>query len=329
MFQAIRAVRCDGELLFTLEPSDIVAVQEQPLILHCQVDGIPPVTTQWRRSGLLLLRAGDLRHATLANGSLLIGHFQKTKPDGSSDEGDYECMAQNPFGLVVSRKARIQAAIAVSVTPSETKAGSGLLIPGQCEAGVPLGSHQASRLAVMIPPAHKGSLRQSSYLCGLRDQGLPNLISEIVCDAIVISDTIVDVIVISEMGCDVIVISDTICYIIVISEISHDVIVISEIGCDVIVISDTICDVIVISEIGRDVIVISEIGRDVIVISDTICDVIVISEIGRDVIVISDTICDVIVISEIGCDVIVISDTICDVIVMVLSFTGNIHVMLS
>ncbi|KAK9542842.1 hypothetical protein VZT92_000669 [Zoarces viviparus] len=99
---------CEGELSFTLEPSDIIAVQEQPLMLHCQVDGIPPITTQWRHNGLLLTQ--DQHHATFINGSLLIAHFQKTKSHGSSDDGDYECMAQNSFGLVVSRKARIQAA---------------------------------------------------------------------------------------------------------------------------------------------------------------------------------------------------------------------------
>uniref|UniRef100_A0A3B4Z070 Immunoglobulin superfamily DCC subclass member 3 n=1 Tax=Stegastes partitus TaxID=144197 RepID=A0A3B4Z070_9TELE len=97
-----------AELSFTLEPSDIIAVQEQPLMLHCQVVGIPPVTTQWRHNGLLLTQ--DQHHTTFINGSLLIAHFQKTKSDGSSDEGDYECVAQNSFGLVVSRKARIQAA---------------------------------------------------------------------------------------------------------------------------------------------------------------------------------------------------------------------------
>uniref|UniRef100_A0A3Q1HTV3 Immunoglobulin superfamily DCC subclass member 3 n=1 Tax=Anabas testudineus TaxID=64144 RepID=A0A3Q1HTV3_ANATE len=101
-------VMCEAELSFTLEPSDIIAVQEQPLMLHCQVDGIPPITTQWRRNGILLTQ--DRQHTTFINGSLLISHFQKTKSDGSSDEGDYECMAQNSFGLVVSRKARIQAA---------------------------------------------------------------------------------------------------------------------------------------------------------------------------------------------------------------------------
>lgn len=97
-----------AELSFTLEPSDIIAVQEQPLMLHCQVEGIPPITTQWRRNGVLIVE--DQNYVMFANGSLLIGHFQKTKSDGSSDEGDYECIAQNFFGLVLSRKARVQAA---------------------------------------------------------------------------------------------------------------------------------------------------------------------------------------------------------------------------
>lgn len=101
-------VTFEAELSFTLEPSDIIAVQEQPLMLHCQVDGIPPITTQWRHNGLLLTQ--DHHHTTFINGSLLIRNFLKTKSDNSSDEGDYECMAQNSFGLVVSRKARIQAA---------------------------------------------------------------------------------------------------------------------------------------------------------------------------------------------------------------------------
>lgn len=102
------AVISAAELSFTLEPSDIIGVQEQPLMLHCQVTGVPPVTIHWRHNGLLLTQ--DQHHATFINGSLLIGHFLKTRPDGSSDEGDYECVAQNSFGLVVSRRARIQAA---------------------------------------------------------------------------------------------------------------------------------------------------------------------------------------------------------------------------
>ncbi|KAJ8340725.1 hypothetical protein SKAU_G00353580 [Synaphobranchus kaupii] len=114
LLSALVGVTSGAELSFTLEPSDIIAVQEQPLMLHCQVNGVPPITTQWRQNGLLLSEGHN--HATFTNGSLLIGWFQRTKPDGSSDEGDYECVAQNSFGLVVSRKARVQAAILVPYT---------------------------------------------------------------------------------------------------------------------------------------------------------------------------------------------------------------------
>ncbi|XP_069046652.1 immunoglobulin superfamily DCC subclass member 3 isoform X3 [Lepisosteus oculatus] len=104
----VAGVSAGAELSFTLEPSDVIAVQEQPLMLHCQVDGIQPITILWRRNGGILLEDGS--SGTFANGSLLIGRFQRSKADGSSDEGDYECVAQNHFGLVVSRKAKVQAA---------------------------------------------------------------------------------------------------------------------------------------------------------------------------------------------------------------------------
>ncbi|XP_028979978.2 immunoglobulin superfamily DCC subclass member 3 isoform X2 [Esox lucius] len=108
LLNALLGVTSGAELSFTLEPSDIIAVQEQPLMLHCQVDGIPPITTQWRRNGIPL--ADNQYYTMFYNGSLLIRRFQKTKSNSSTDEGDYECMAQNSFGLVVSRKARVQAA---------------------------------------------------------------------------------------------------------------------------------------------------------------------------------------------------------------------------
>ncbi|XP_031686675.1 immunoglobulin superfamily DCC subclass member 3 [Oncorhynchus kisutch] len=108
LLNALVGVTSGAELSFTLEPSDIIAVQEQPLMLHCQVDGIPPITTQWRRNGVLLVV--DQYYTMFHNGTLLIGRFQRTKSDGSTDEGDYECVGQNSFGLVVSRRARVQAA---------------------------------------------------------------------------------------------------------------------------------------------------------------------------------------------------------------------------
>nr|XP_014340566.1 PREDICTED: immunoglobulin superfamily DCC subclass member 3 [Latimeria chalumnae] len=97
-----------AELAFAVEPSDVIAVQEQPLVLHCQVDGIPPIFTSWRKNGVTLL---DNEHTSMfANGSLYISRFQKIKRDGSTDEGEYDCMARNRIGLLVSRKAKVQAA---------------------------------------------------------------------------------------------------------------------------------------------------------------------------------------------------------------------------
>ncbi|XP_064168912.1 immunoglobulin superfamily DCC subclass member 3-like isoform X3 [Anguilla rostrata] len=133
LLSALVGVTLGAELSFTLEPSDIIAVQEQPLMLHCQVDGIPPITTQWRRNGMLLLEDQD--YAMFANGSLLIGRFQRTKLDGSSDEGDYECVAQNSFGLVVSRKARVQAATMAEfhVQPQSVRAEESGVCRFQCQ----------------------------------------------------------------------------------------------------------------------------------------------------------------------------------------------------
>lgn len=57
------------------------------------------------------MELSETTHSTvLANGSLMIHHFRLDRGGSPSDEGDYECVAQNRFGLVVSRKARIQAA---------------------------------------------------------------------------------------------------------------------------------------------------------------------------------------------------------------------------
>lgn len=91
-----------------MEPSDDIAVQEKPLILYCQVEGIQPIAITWRKNGAMVVDSENT--FMLANGSLYVSHFQKLRGDGSSDEGEYDCMAQNRYGLVVSRKARIQAA---------------------------------------------------------------------------------------------------------------------------------------------------------------------------------------------------------------------------
>lgn len=97
-----------AELAFAVEPNDDIAVPGQPIVLGCKVEGTPPVQVSWRKNGAEMPEG---THSTLlANGSLLIHHFRLEQGGGPSDEGDYECVAQNRFGLLVSRKARIQAA---------------------------------------------------------------------------------------------------------------------------------------------------------------------------------------------------------------------------
>ncbi|XP_004578395.2 immunoglobulin superfamily DCC subclass member 3 [Ochotona princeps] len=122
-----------AELAFAMEPSDEVAVPGQPVVLGCQVEGTPPVRVTWRKNGVEL---PDSPHSTLlGNGSLMIHHF-RLEPDGSpSDEGDYECVAQNRFGLVVSRKARIQAATMSDfhVHPQATVGEEGGVARFQCQ----------------------------------------------------------------------------------------------------------------------------------------------------------------------------------------------------
>ncbi|XP_029139452.1 immunoglobulin superfamily DCC subclass member 3 [Protobothrops mucrosquamatus] len=104
-----------SELAFILEPSDVIAVRDRPLLLHCQVEGEAPISITWYRNGVAL--AHDSRSALLANGSLRLESIHRRPRGGSPGEeaanssaGEYSCTAQNCYGLLVSRKARIQIA---------------------------------------------------------------------------------------------------------------------------------------------------------------------------------------------------------------------------
>ncbi|XP_048850012.1 immunoglobulin superfamily DCC subclass member 3-like [Brienomyrus brachyistius] len=97
-----------SELAFLVEPSDIIAVRDRPLILDCQVEGEGPITITWRRNGVPV--PTGQRVSVLANGTLLIRNFQKRGESSEPDAGEYGCAAQNHFGMLVSRKARVQIA---------------------------------------------------------------------------------------------------------------------------------------------------------------------------------------------------------------------------
>ncbi|XP_068188424.1 immunoglobulin superfamily DCC subclass member 3 [Antennarius striatus] len=94
-----------SELSFLLEPSDVIAVRERPLMLDCQVQGDKPIMVTWRKNGLPLPTSPQVR--VLANGTLFIQNFQKRREGGDGDVGEYDCTAQNQYGLLVSRKARV------------------------------------------------------------------------------------------------------------------------------------------------------------------------------------------------------------------------------
>ncbi|XP_007439663.1 immunoglobulin superfamily DCC subclass member 3-like [Python bivittatus] len=104
-----------SELAFILEPSDMIAVRDRPLVLHCQVEGEAPISITWYHNGVAL--SNDSRTALLANGSLRLESIQRPPRGGNpsqdpsnSSAGEFSCAAQNCYGLLVSRKARIQIA---------------------------------------------------------------------------------------------------------------------------------------------------------------------------------------------------------------------------
>ncbi|XP_042200048.1 LOW QUALITY PROTEIN: immunoglobulin superfamily DCC subclass member 3 [Callorhinchus milii] len=133
LLMAVGDLGHSSELTFTLEPSDVIAVESHPLKLHCQVEGMEPISKSWRKNGILL--SDSERTTLLANGSLYITSFQSLRDDGSSDEGEYDCTAQNRLGLLVSRKAKVQVATLspFHVQPQSTVVEEGGIARFQCQ----------------------------------------------------------------------------------------------------------------------------------------------------------------------------------------------------
>ncbi|KAJ8287969.1 hypothetical protein COCON_G00006280 [Conger conger] len=97
-----------SELAFLMEPNDVIAVRDRPLMLDCLVEGEGPVLITWRRNGVPVPTGH--KASVLANGTLLIQNFQKRRESNETDAGEYDCAAQNRYGMLVSRKARVQLA---------------------------------------------------------------------------------------------------------------------------------------------------------------------------------------------------------------------------
>ncbi|XP_029435627.1 immunoglobulin superfamily DCC subclass member 3-like [Rhinatrema bivittatum] len=95
-----------SELAFIVEPADVIAVRDRPLVLNCLLDGEPPIGVTWFKNGFPLVN--DAHTSVLNNGSLRIESFHKRRGvNNETDVGEYHCAAQNRFGLLVSRKAKV------------------------------------------------------------------------------------------------------------------------------------------------------------------------------------------------------------------------------
>uniref|UniRef100_A0A4W5N039 Ig-like domain-containing protein n=1 Tax=Hucho hucho TaxID=62062 RepID=A0A4W5N039_9TELE len=95
-----------SELAFLKEPNDVIAVRDRPLMLDCQVEGEGPISVMWRHNGVPVPTGP--KASVLANGTLLIKSFQKRRESNETDAGEYDCAAQNHYGMLISRKARVQ-----------------------------------------------------------------------------------------------------------------------------------------------------------------------------------------------------------------------------
>ncbi|XP_026226944.1 immunoglobulin superfamily DCC subclass member 3-like [Anabas testudineus] len=77
-------------------------------MLDCQVEGEGPISIIWRRNSVPV--ATGVRATVLVNGTLLIRNFSKRREQNETDAGEYDCAAQNRYGMLISRKARVQLA---------------------------------------------------------------------------------------------------------------------------------------------------------------------------------------------------------------------------
>uniref|UniRef100_A0A8C9WSB9 Protogenin n=1 Tax=Scleropages formosus TaxID=113540 RepID=A0A8C9WSB9_SCLFO len=102
----VRAL-CFSELFFVTEPRDITAPRRGSVVLDCQARGEAPVAIRWLKNGLNV--RDSERVYLLSNGSLYIPEVENRRGD-KSDEGVYQCVAQNKFGSILSRKARLTVA---------------------------------------------------------------------------------------------------------------------------------------------------------------------------------------------------------------------------
>ncbi|XP_060902271.1 protogenin A [Labrus mixtus] len=113
VFLPISGVLCFSELFFIKEPHDATVMRKEAVILDCQAHGESPIDVRWLKNGVKVLESE--RVYLLANGSLFISEAENRRGD-KSDEGLYQCLAQNKYGAILSQKARLTIASISSFT---------------------------------------------------------------------------------------------------------------------------------------------------------------------------------------------------------------------
>lgn len=104
-----------SELFFIKEPHDVTVMRRDPVILDCQAHGESPIDVRWLKNGVSV--AESERVNLLSNGSLYISEVESRRAD-KSDEGLYQCLAQNKYGAILSQKARLTIASKCVTLPS-------------------------------------------------------------------------------------------------------------------------------------------------------------------------------------------------------------------
>ncbi|XP_005881946.1 PREDICTED: contactin-6 isoform X1 [Myotis brandtii] len=151
----INACAGDGPFsrpVFTQEPQDVtvpLASSQSEVTLSCAANGYPPPHYMWRQNGT------DLDFSMSSHHRLDGGNLAISSPRWDQDTGTYQCLATNPLGTALSRKAKLQFAY---IEDFETKTRSAVSVrEGQ---GVVL---------LCGPPPHFGDL---SYAWTFNDNPL-------------------------------------------------------------------------------------------------------------------------------------------------------------
>uniref|UniRef100_A0A8D1CFD6 Contactin 6 n=1 Tax=Sus scrofa TaxID=9823 RepID=A0A8D1CFD6_PIG len=98
----------DGHLshpIFTQEPQDVIFpldLSKSEIILNCAANGYPSPHYRWKQNGTDIDFTMSY-HYRLDGGNLAI-----SSPRTDQDIGTYQCLATNPLGTILSRKAKLQ-----------------------------------------------------------------------------------------------------------------------------------------------------------------------------------------------------------------------------